>query len=98
MPDHTSAHSLNNHELQKSKPALLVIAVLLAWAALARRRLFRSKRPCAQLLQFSAPGVEVSKAEPIPAKDSHYRRIVWYRARSINELGPEGSSLVLASN
>jgi feruloyl esterase len=45
----------------------LVAVILLAFTVLCRAQTVSFKRPCAQLLQFSAPGVELSKAESIPA-------------------------------
>ena len=92
------ARCLNNHEFKQcTSNRIGVVVVLLAWTALCQAQTVSPKRPCAQLLEFSAPGVELSKAEPVPAK-TRYRRTVWYRARSTNELGPEGSSLASALN
>jgi Tannase and feruloyl esterase len=55
--------------ISKSHPALLVV-VLLAYTVLGRAQTASLQRDCPQLRQFSLPGFEVSKAEPIPAKDS----------------------------
>jgi feruloyl esterase len=53
----------------KAHPALLAL-ILLAWTALCQAQTVSPKYRCAQLLEFSAPGVELSKAEPVPAIDT----------------------------
>lgn len=53
----------------KSHPALVAF-ILLASSALGRAQTVSPKRDCLQLRQFSAPGVEVSKAQPVPASDA----------------------------
>ena len=44
--------------------------VLLFSALLCKAQTVSPKHPCAQLLQFSAPGVELSKAEPVPSTNA----------------------------
>src|SRR5271166_4951481 len=50
----------------KSRTQLLAV-IMLASTALCRAQTVSSKRLCTQLLQFSAPAVEISKAASIPA-------------------------------
>jgi hypothetical protein len=53
-----------------SKSHLALVAfILLAWTTLGRAQTVSPKRSCTQLLEFSAPGVEISKAEPVPGTD-----------------------------
>ena len=55
----------------KSKPRGEVIAVVLLFSALlCQAQTVSPKRPCAQLLEFGAPVVEISKAEPVPATNA----------------------------
>jgi pimeloyl-ACP methyl ester carboxylesterase len=60
MLDHTSVHNR----------CMLSPVVLLFSALLCAAQTVSPKHPCTQLLKFSAPGVEVSKAESIPASDA----------------------------
>src|SRR5665213_4051759 len=64
MPHHTSVHG------KCCRPCGEVTVSLLFLAILCQARTVSPKRPCAQLLGFSAPGVEVSKAQPVPASDA----------------------------
>ena len=77
MPDPTSAHGRYCHRsmsiltAMKSKLHSEAIAVVLLFSAvLCQAQTVSPKRPCTQLLEFSAPGVELSKAESVPAADA----------------------------
>jgi hypothetical protein len=63
MPDHTPVHG----RCRRRSKSMLSALVLLLSAVLCQAQTVSPKRPCAQLLEFSAPGVEFSKAESIPA-------------------------------
>ncbi len=66
MPDHTAVHSRCCHR----SACMLTALVLLCSATLCQAQTVSPKHPCERLLEFSAPGVEFSKAESIPASDA----------------------------
>jgi hypothetical protein len=63
MPHHTSVHGKCCRRCAEVTVFLLFLAILCQAQTISR------KRSCTQLLEFSAPGVEISKAEPVPGTD-----------------------------